>query len=112
MFGARSVAMNKFVEPRPYADREAAARKIMEIANGLGDVWEGRLFTEKVNWSMLHDFGATPAEWRTGIDRASTERGQRFWRKQAHLGKRHFLAHRPQSTRPQQKPGRRHEMMD
>jgi len=27
--------MNKFVEPRPYADPEAAARKIMEIARSL-----------------------------------------------------------------------------
>lgn len=62
--------MNKFIEPRPYADPETAARKIMEIANGLGDVWDGRLFTEKLNWSMLHDFRATPAEWRAGIDRA------------------------------------------
>ena len=25
--------MNKFVEPRPYADPEAAARKIVELAN-------------------------------------------------------------------------------
>jgi DNA-binding transcriptional regulator PaaX len=60
--------MNKFVEPRPYADPEAAARKIMEIAHDLGDVWDGRLFTE--NWPMLTTFGATPAEWRGGIDRA------------------------------------------
>jgi hypothetical protein len=49
-------AMNKFVEPRPYADPEAAARKIMEIAHE--------------NWPMLTTFGATPAEWRGGIDRA------------------------------------------
>jgi len=38
--------MNKFVEPRPYADSEATARKIMEIANRFGDVWDGRIFTE------------------------------------------------------------------
>jgi hypothetical protein len=62
--------MNRFIRPRAYADPEAAARKIMEIANGLGDVWDGRLFVEKLNWAMLHDFGASPAEWRAGIDRA------------------------------------------
>jgi len=62
--------MSKFVEPRPYANPEAAALKIMEIAYGLGDVWDGRIFTEKLNWPMLMDFGATPAEWRGGIDRA------------------------------------------
>ena len=27
--------MNKFVEPRPYADPEAAARKIVELANAV-----------------------------------------------------------------------------
>jgi DNA-binding transcriptional regulator PaaX len=62
--------MNKFVEARPYADPEHAARKIMEIANGLGDVWDGRLFTEKLNFPMLTEFGASPAEWRAGVDRA------------------------------------------
>lgn len=60
--------MNKFVEPRPYADPEAAARRIMEIANGLGDVWVGRLFIEKLNRPVLFEFGASPAEWRAGID--------------------------------------------
>jgi len=62
--------MSKFVESRPYADPEAAARKIMEIAHGLGDVWDGRLFVEKLNWPMLTDIGALPAEWRAGIERA------------------------------------------
>jgi hypothetical protein len=62
--------MNRSIEPRPYADPEAAARKIMEIAKGLGDVWDGRLFTEKLNWPMLFEFGASPAEWRAGIDLA------------------------------------------
>ena len=28
-------ALNKFVHPRPYANPEAAARKLIEIANGL-----------------------------------------------------------------------------
>jgi len=44
--GRYRAGMNKFVEPRPYADPEAAARKIMEIAHGLGEVWDGRIFTE------------------------------------------------------------------
>jgi hypothetical protein len=62
--------MNKFIDARPYADPEAAARKIMEIAKGLGDVWDGRLFTEKLNFPMLSEFGASPGEWRAGVDRA------------------------------------------
>jgi hypothetical protein len=48
--------MNKFVEPRLYADPGTAARKIMEIAHGLGDVWAGRLFVEKFDWPMLTEF--------------------------------------------------------
>jgi hypothetical protein len=28
----------KFVDPRPFADPEAAARKLMEIANAVGEV--------------------------------------------------------------------------
>ena len=31
--------MNKFVEPRPYADPEAAARKIVELANAQEPYW-------------------------------------------------------------------------
>jgi hypothetical protein len=62
--------MSKFVEPRPYADPEAAARKIVEVARDLGDVWDGRIFTEKLNWPMLTEFGASPAEYGAGIKRA------------------------------------------
>ncbi|WP_316172163.1 MULTISPECIES: hypothetical protein [unclassified Bradyrhizobium] len=62
--------MSRFVELRPYANPEAAARKIIDIANGLGDVWDGRLYTEKLNWPMLFELGATPSEWRAGIDLA------------------------------------------
>ncbi len=59
--------MNKFVQPRPYADPEAAARKIMEIANGLEPYMDGRLLTELLNTPMLSQFKATPAEYGAGI---------------------------------------------
>ncbi|HEU0150310.1 MAG TPA: hypothetical protein VFR21_25965 [Bradyrhizobium sp.] len=62
--------MNKFVQPRPYVDPEAAARKLVEIAKDLGDVCDGRLFTEKLNGPMLTEFGASPAEYGAGIKRA------------------------------------------
>jgi hypothetical protein len=39
----------KFVADRPYADPEAAARKIMEIANGLEPYMDGRLLIEKTD---------------------------------------------------------------
>jgi hypothetical protein len=35
--------MTKFVEPRPFADPEAAARKLMEIANSIESVQDGRI---------------------------------------------------------------------
>jgi hypothetical protein len=69
--------VNKFVQPRPFADPDAAARKIMEIAKGLPVYMDGPLLTEKLNWPMLTEFGATPAEYGAGIKRA-VENG-RLW---------------------------------
>ena len=45
----------KFAEQRPYADPEAAARKLIEIANSVEAVQEGRIHIEKINWPFLHD---------------------------------------------------------
>jgi hypothetical protein len=50
----------KFAEQRPYADPEAAARKLIEIANSVEAVPEGRIHIEKINWPFLHDLKATP----------------------------------------------------
>ena len=58
----------KFVQPRPFADPEAAARKLMEIANSVEPVRDGRIHIELINWPMLHDFKATPAEYKAGLD--------------------------------------------
>jgi hypothetical protein len=54
----------KFVAARPYADPEAAARKLMEIANSVEQVQDGRIHVEKINWPMLHDLRATPSTRR------------------------------------------------
>ena len=62
--------MNKFVEPRPYADPEAAARKIVELANAHEPYMDGRILIERLNGSMLFEFKATPAEYKAGLDRA------------------------------------------
>jgi hypothetical protein len=51
--------MNKFVAARRYADPEIAARKPMEIANGLGEVWDGRLFIE---WSLVRIQAGEPTK--------------------------------------------------
>ena len=36
----------KFVEPRPFADPDAAARKLVEIASTIEPVQNGRIYAE------------------------------------------------------------------
>jgi hypothetical protein len=60
----------KFVNARPFADPEAAARKLVEIANAVEAGQDGRVDIEKINGSMLFQQKATPAEYKAGLDRA------------------------------------------
>ena len=62
--------MNKFVQPRPYADPELAARKIIELANAVEPVQDGRIHIEKINGPMLFQLKTTPAEYKAGLDLA------------------------------------------
>ena len=62
--------MNKFVSPRPYADADIAARKIIEIANAVEIIQDGRIYIEKINGPMLFTEKATPGEYKAGLDRA------------------------------------------
>jgi hypothetical protein len=66
--------MAKFVQPRPYADPEAAARKIVELAHAFEPIQDGRIYIEKINAPMLFELKATPAEYKAGLKRA-VERG-------------------------------------
>src|SRR5262249_10540551 len=43
----------KYAANRPYADPEAAARKLIEIAAGIEPVQEGRIYIELINYPML-----------------------------------------------------------
>jgi hypothetical protein len=70
----RMVAEVKFANDRPFADPEAAARKLLEIANAFPTVHDGRIYIEKINGPMLYEFRATPAEYRAGLTLA-IERG-------------------------------------
>jgi hypothetical protein len=54
---------------RPYADPDAAARKLVEIANGIEPVQEGRIYIELINAPML-GLGCSPKEYRAGLDLA------------------------------------------
>ena len=66
--------MTKYVEPRPFAEPEAAARKLMEIANSIEPVQDGRIHIELINWPFLHELRGSPAEYKAGLDLA-IERG-------------------------------------
>jgi hypothetical protein len=60
----------KFAADRPYANPEAAARKLIEIANAVEAVPDGRIYIEKINWPFLHDLRGSPAEYKAGLDLA------------------------------------------
>jgi hypothetical protein len=58
------------IQARPYADPDAAARKLIEIACSIEPVQDGRIHIEKINYPFLHDLRGSPAEYGAGIDRA------------------------------------------
>ena len=60
----------KYVSKSPYADPDTAARKIVELANSVEPIQDGRIYIEKINGPMLFDLKATPAEYRAGLKRA------------------------------------------
>jgi hypothetical protein len=60
----------KFVEPRPFADPEAAARKLLEIANATEAVQDGRIHIERINGPFLYEHKGSPAEYKAGFDLA------------------------------------------
>ena len=64
----------KYTEARPYSDPEKAARKLLEIANSIAVVQDGRIHIEKINYPMLHQEEASPAEYWAGLQFA-IERG-------------------------------------
>jgi hypothetical protein len=57
----------KYAEPRPYADPEKAARRIVEIARSVEPVQDGRIHVELIErgWLTMHESGTyvrfTPA---------------------------------------------------
>jgi hypothetical protein len=60
----------KYANDRPFADPEAAARKLIEIANTVEAPQDGRIHIEKINGPMLYEFRATPAEYRASLNLA------------------------------------------
>jgi hypothetical protein len=64
----------KFTADHPWSDPEKAARKLVEIANDVEAVQDGRIYIELINAPFLFREHATPAEYKAGLDRA-IERG-------------------------------------
>jgi len=60
----------KFTETRPYADPNAAAHKLLELAHAFEPVQDGRIYIEKINGPFLFDLKGTPAEYKAGLERA------------------------------------------
>jgi hypothetical protein len=61
--------MKKFVADRAFADPDAAARKLIEIANGVEAVQDGRIYIERVNAPFLAA-GGSGDDFRAGVERA------------------------------------------
>jgi hypothetical protein len=60
----------KFAADRPYGDPEKAARKLVEIANAVEAVQDGRIFIELINGPFLYEHKGNPAEYKAGLDLA------------------------------------------
>jgi hypothetical protein len=59
----------KFAADRPYSDPEAAAKKLIEIANSVEAIQDGRIHIEKINLPFLRA-GISPAEYGAALDLA------------------------------------------
>ena len=57
----------KFTSDRPYFDPEKAARKIIEIANSVEVVQDGRIHIELINGPFLFREKGTPDEYKAGL---------------------------------------------
>jgi hypothetical protein len=60
----------KYADTRPYSDPEKAAPKLLEIANTVEAIQDGRIHIEKVNGPFLFKEGGTPAEYKAGLELA------------------------------------------
>ena len=60
----------KFINLRRFADPDAAARKLIKLANAVEPVQDGRVYIEKINGPFLYQLKGTPAEYKAGLERA------------------------------------------
>jgi hypothetical protein len=60
----------KFASDRPYSDPEKAAGKLIEIANSVEAVQDGKIYIELINGPFLFREKGTPDEYKAGLDLA------------------------------------------
>jgi hypothetical protein len=64
----------KLTAERPFANPEAPARKLVEIASGIAPVQDGRIYIEKINAPFLYTLKASGEEFGAGI-KLAVEKG-------------------------------------
>src|SRR3954468_7629082 len=64
----------RHAEPRPFADPEQAARRIIEIASTVEPVQDGRIYIELINGPFIFKDKGSPAEYGAGM-KLALERG-------------------------------------
>ena len=64
----------KHTEERPYANPEAAARKLVELAASVAPVQDGRIYIERINAPFLFKLKGSGSEFGAGLKHA-IERG-------------------------------------
>ena len=64
----------KFAEPKPYADPEAAMKKLLEIASAVEPIQDGRIHIETINGPFLFQHDGKPTEYSAGL-KLAIERG-------------------------------------
>jgi hypothetical protein len=74
LIGNRDSLLKKLTAERPFANPEAAARKLVELASSIEPTMPGRIYIELINYPMLFKLKATAAEYKAGLDLA-IERG-------------------------------------
>jgi hypothetical protein len=66
----------KYTSPRPFADPEKAARRVLDIANAVEPI-QGRIHIEKINEPFLFRDRGSPAEYGAGSNSRSSAAGSR-----------------------------------
>ncbi|MET4174791.1 hypothetical protein ABIB99_005897 [Bradyrhizobium sp. LA6.1] len=60
----------KHTEERPYADPEAAARKLLELAASVEAVQDGRIYIERINAPFMFNLKGSGSEFGAGLKHA------------------------------------------